>query len=103
MAPWRAAEEPPESIAAGLKRRSEIPLGGNFKPNPKAPVLVAVGHGGRILLSRDDGRTWKQVFWGHAGSDHGPWATKAVAYTREFSSSRLDGCAPRPGWHRKTV
>ena len=44
-------------------------------------MFVAVGHGGRILLSRDDGKTWKQVFWGHAGSDHGPWATKAVAYT----------------------
>ncbi|MCA9086676.1 MAG: exo-alpha-sialidase, partial [Planctomycetaceae bacterium] len=76
-----AADDPPEFIAAALKRRAEIPLGGDFKPDPKAPVFVAVGHGGRILLSRDDGQTWKQVFWGHAGSDHGPWATKAIAYT----------------------
>ncbi len=76
-----AADVPPEFVEAALKRRQEIPLGGDLKPDPKAPVFVAVGHGGRILLSRDDGRSWKQVFWGHAGSDHGPWATKAVAYT----------------------
>ena len=75
-----SADEPPE-FAAAMKRRSEIPLGGDFKPDPRSPVFVAVGHGGRILLSRDDGQTWKQVFWGHAGSDHGPWATKAIAYT----------------------
>lgn len=77
----QAADEPPEFAAAAMKRRSEIPLGGDFKPDPSSPVFVAVGHGGRILLSRDDGQSWKQVFWGHAGSDHGPWATKAIAYT----------------------
>jgi len=76
-----AADEPPEFVAAAMNRRKEIPLGGDFKPDPKSPVFVAVGHGGRILLSRDDGKTWKQVFWGHPGSDHGPWATKAIAYT----------------------
>jgi photosystem II stability/assembly factor-like uncharacterized protein len=76
-----AADVPPEFVEAGLGRRKEIPLGGDFRPDPRSPVFVAVGHGGRIVLSRDDGKTWKQVFWGHAGSDHGPWATKAVAYT----------------------
>lgn len=75
------AKEPPEFVAAALKRRTEITLGGDFKPNPKSPVFVAVGHGGRILLSRDDGQSWQQVFWGHPGSDHGLWATKAIAYT----------------------
>ncbi|MCH5375095.1 MAG: hypothetical protein JJ992_14060, partial [Planctomycetes bacterium] len=76
-----AADPPPAFVEAALRRRAEIPLGGDFKPDPQQPVFVAVGHGGRILLSRDDGRSWKQIFWGHAGSDHGPWATKAVAYT----------------------
>ena len=82
-APAQAAPEkpPPEFLQAGLDRRAEIPLGGDFKPDPKEPVFVAVGHGGRILLSRDDGRTWKQVFFGHPGSDHGTWATRTVAYT----------------------
>ena len=77
-----SAEVPPAKfIRAAEQRRKEIPLGGDFQPDPKSPVFVAVGHGGRILLSRDDGKTWKQIFWGHSGSDHGPWATKAVAYT----------------------
>ena len=76
-----AADLPPEFVAAAEKARAEIPLGGDFQPDPKAPVSVAVGHGGRILLSRDDGKTWEQVHFGHLGSDHSPWATKAVAYT----------------------
>ena len=77
----RAAEVPPAFAAAAEKARDNIPLGGDFKPDPRQPVFVAVGHGGRILLSRDDGRNWKQVYFGHLGSDHSPWATKAVAYT----------------------
>ena len=76
-----AADLPTEFVEAALRRRQEIPLGGDFKPDPKSPVFVAVGHGGRILLSRDDGQSWEQVFWGHSGSDHGPWATKAIAYS----------------------
>ncbi len=76
-----AAEPPAEFVEAGVRRRAEIPLGGDFRPDPKTPVFVAVGHGARILLSRDDGKTWKQVFWGYPGSDHGAWATKSVAYS----------------------
>lgn len=80
--PAKAPPKPsPEFLEAALERRKAIPLGGDFTPNPTAPAFVAVGHGGRILLSRDDGRTWKQVFFGHPGADHGPWATRAVAYT----------------------
>ncbi len=73
---------PPEFVAAAEKARADIPLGGNFQPDPKQPAFVAVGHGGRILLSRDDGETWKQVFFGHHGSDHSPWSTKTVAHTK---------------------
>lgn len=76
-----AADPPAAFVEAALALRKEIPLGGDFKPDPKLPVFVAVGHGGRILLSLDDGQNWKQVFWGFAGSDHSPWATKAIAYT----------------------
>lgn len=76
-----AAEPPADWVAAGEQRRVQIPLGGDFKPDPKVPVFVAVGHGARIVLSRDDGKTWKQVFWGYPGSDHGGWATNSVAYT----------------------
>lgn len=76
-----AGDLPPEFVAAGEEARAAIPFGGNFQPDPKVPAFVAVGHGGRIVLSRDDGKTWKQVYFGHLGSDHSPWATKAVAYS----------------------
>jgi len=81
VSPAFSADLPPEFVAAAYKARDEIPLGGDFQPDPSVPAFVAVGHGGRILLSRDDGRSWEQVHFGHLGSDHSPWATKAVAYT----------------------
>jgi hypothetical protein len=76
-----AADQPPADwIAAAEKRREEIPPGGDFKPQPKVPTFVAVGHGARIVVSKDDGKTWTQAFWGYPGADHGLWATKSVAY-----------------------
>ncbi|MBX7207950.1 MAG: hypothetical protein K1X78_06560 [Verrucomicrobiaceae bacterium] len=74
------AGEPPDSVAAAEKRREEIPLGGDFNPNPKVPAFVVVGHGGRIIMSKDDGKTWTQTFFGKPGADHGVWATKSVVY-----------------------
>ena len=73
-------ELPDEFLEGSAQRRAAIPLGGDFKPDPQTPVFVAVGHGARILLSRDDGKTWHQVFWGYPGSDHGAWACKSVSY-----------------------
>jgi len=74
------AAESPQEVAAGEKRREEIPLGGDFKPNPKVPAFIVAGHGGRILLSKDDGKTWKQTFFGYPSGDHGVWATRTVTY-----------------------
>lgn len=71
----------PEVAEASAARRAAIPLGGDLSPDPKVPVFVAVGHGARILVSRDDGKTFEQVFWGQPGADHGGWACKSVAYT----------------------
>ena len=71
-----AAEESP----ADAKIRNDIPLGGDLKPNPKIGAVVVVGHGARIIVSKDDGKTWKQTFFAAPGADHGPWATKTVAY-----------------------
>jgi len=77
------AAKPPEAwIAKGEAVRKAIPLGGDFEPDPKTPTFVAVGHGARILVSRDDGRTWTQAFFGYPGSDHGGWATNAIAHTK---------------------
>lgn len=72
--------ESPEAVAAGEKRREEIALGGDFKPNPKVPTFVVCGHGGRIITSKDDGKTWSQTFFGHPGADHGAWATRTMTY-----------------------
>ena len=72
----RAAEADP----AAEQKRLAIPLGGDFQPDPKVPAFVVVGHGGRIIVSKDDGQTWKQTFFGAPGADHGIWATKSVAY-----------------------
>jgi photosystem II stability/assembly factor-like uncharacterized protein len=78
-----AVDAPPSAdwIAAGEKRRDEIPLGGDFKPQPKVAAFVAVGHGARIIVSKDDGKTWTQAFFGYPGADHGGWASSSVAYT----------------------
>jgi hypothetical protein len=70
----------PAADVAGEKRRAEIPLGGDFQPDPKVPAFVVVGHGGRILVSKDDGQTWKQTFYGAPGADHGVWATRTMTY-----------------------
>lgn len=68
---------------AAEKRREEIPMGGDFKPDLSrgTPAFVVVGHGGRIILSKDDGKTWEQVFFGYPAADHSAWATKSVAYS----------------------
>jgi len=65
-----AADVPPELVEAALERRKEIPLGGDFRPDPKSPVFVAVGHGGRIVLSRDDGKTWNEVYTFKPETEH---------------------------------
>jgi hypothetical protein len=77
--PARAAESP-GAVAAGEKRREELPLGGDFRPRPEIPAFVVVGHGGRILVSRDDGVTWTQAFFGHPAGDHGVWSTRTMTY-----------------------
>lgn len=74
------AAESPEAVAAGEKRREEIALGGDFHPNSTAPAFVVVGHGGRILVSKDDAKTWTQAFYGAPGADHGVWATRTMTY-----------------------
>lgn len=74
------AADPSEFDVIGEKRREEIPLGGDFKPDPQVPAFVVVGHGGRILVSKDDGKTWKQTFFGAPAADHGVWATRTMTY-----------------------
>jgi photosystem II stability/assembly factor-like uncharacterized protein len=76
------AAETPEEAATQEKIRAAIPLGGNFQPAQEEGVFVAAGHGLNVVVSRDDGQTWKRVFYGAPCGDHGRWAVwNSVAYT----------------------
>ena len=79
-----AAEESPEDA----KIRASVPLGGDFKPNPKVGTFVVVGHGARIIVSKDDGKTWKQAFFAAPGADHGPWPRKPSPTPRASAPGR---------------
>ncbi len=61
--------------------REAIPFQTELRKRQEVPIFVAVAHGGRILVSNDDGRTWTQNFFAFPGEDHGFWACKSVAYT----------------------
>tara|TARA_R110002096_G_scaffold59069_4_gene148319 strand:- start:2086 stop:3183 length:1098 start_codon:yes stop_codon:yes gene_type:complete len=66
--------------------REDIPFGGNLNPKMEEPVFaVASKQGGRILVSRDDGKTWEQTFLGtdslEDGGWHGTFAVYGMAYT----------------------
>lgn len=76
------AKDTPEEAARQEKFRAEIPLGGNFQPQPEEGIFVAAGHSMNIVASRDDGKTWEPVFYGFPCGDHGRWAVwNSVAYT----------------------
>lgn len=77
-------------IASAQKKhaevRADIPFGGDLDPKMEEPVFaVASKQGGRILVSRDDGKTWKQTFLGteslEDGGWHGTFAVYGMAYT----------------------
>jgi len=76
-----SAEWTEAQTEAELAARERVPEGGNFQPNPQMPVTVAVGGGGRVILSVDDGQSWEQVFFGAPTHGHGYWATRSVAFT----------------------
>ncbi len=80
VAPLCPAAESPDVVAAGEKVREEIPLGGDFHPDPQVAAFVLIGHGGRILVSKDDGLTWTRTFTGVPAGDHGVWAMRTISY-----------------------
>ena len=66
--------------------RTDIPMRGNLSPRQEEPVFaVCSKQGMRILVSRDDGKTWKQTFLAtdsrEDGGWHGNYAVYGMAYT----------------------
>ena len=64
----------------------DIPYGRQLTPRRQEPVFaVCSKQGMRILVSRDDGRTWNQTFQGtdslEDGGWHGNYAVYGMAYT----------------------
>jgi len=79
---WTAEKWTEAQIEAELAARKLVPEGGNFQPEPQIPVIIAVGQGGRIILSTDDGQSWEQVYFGAPTPGHiGHWMTRSAAYT----------------------
>jgi len=71
-----------EEKTASEAIRAKLPPGGNFHPQPQEGIFVVARHGLEVLVSRDDGKTWKQTFMGRPGGDHGYWAVwNNIAYT----------------------
>ncbi len=67
--------------------RADIPYGGHLVPRMEEPVFaVCSKQGMRILVSRDDGKTWKQTFLGtdslEDGGWHGTFAVYGMASTK---------------------
>ncbi len=66
--------------------RTDIPMGGKLSPKEEEPVFaICSKQGMRTLVSRDDGKTWKQTFLAtdsrEDGGWHGNYAVYGMAYT----------------------
>lgn len=60
-----------------------IPLGGKYSPKPEQGVFATASSGGRILVSRDDGKTWQETLLATTNpgdGDHGPWGFVNLQY-----------------------
>jgi photosystem II stability/assembly factor-like uncharacterized protein len=79
----------PASWAADKPKRShpkplfDVPLRSGLDPQPEVPVFAVASSGLRVLISRDDGRTWNQTLLvsdkaGDGG--HGPYGVHGLAW-----------------------
>jgi hypothetical protein len=70
-----------------VKVRDDIPFGGSLQPRMEEPIFaVCSKQGMRVLVSRDDGKSWNQTFLGtdslEDGGWHGTFAVYGMASTR---------------------
>jgi len=95
LVPMAVHSKPTEDELAKAKAwREAIPFNPGLERNPQEPMFVAVAHGGRILVSRDDGKTWEQVFFAEPGTDHSAYSCKTVAYDDGIFVTALGWGAP---------
>lgn len=61
--------------------RSDIPYGQKLNPQAEEPVFaVCSKQGMRVLVSRDDGKTWRQTFLGTDSLEDGGWHGNFAVY-----------------------
>lgn len=61
--------------------RSDIPFGRALMPRQEEPIFaVCTKQGMRILVSRDDGQTWRQSFLGTDALEDGGWHGRFAVY-----------------------
>ncbi len=79
----------PVSLRAAKPQRKypkpliDIPLRSGLTPKPETPAFVVASSGLRVLVSKNDGRTWKQTLLvsDQAGDGgHGPYGVHGLAY-----------------------
>src|SRR5687767_3873480 len=70
-----------------------------LEPKPDQPVFaVCSKQGMRILLSRDDGKAWKQVFLGTEDKEDGGWHGSFAVYGMACTEGVIGAFA---GWGQK--
>ncbi len=66
--------------------RTDIPMGGNLAPRQEEPVFaVCSKQGMRVLVSRDDGKTWKQTFLATDSKEDGGWHGNYTVYGMAYT------------------
>lgn len=75
---------------------AEAPYFTKVDPKPEEPVFaVCSKQGMRILVSRDDGRTWRQVFLGTQSLEDGGWHGSFAVYGMTYTAGVI---AAFSGW-----
>jgi hypothetical protein len=75
---------------------ADAPYFAKVEPKPEQPVFaVCSKQGMRILVSRDDGKTWRQVFLGTESLEDGGWHGSFAVYGMTYTGGVL---AAFSGW-----
>ena len=66
--------------------RTDIPMGGKLSPKEEEPVFaICSKQGMRVLVSRDDGKNWKQTFLATGSREDGGWHGNYAVYGMNYT------------------